>query len=161
MHEIVSSESLVVKDEDSLFETILKLYENDHSYSSLFSSIAFSNLSEKSVENFVSRFSIEDITREIWEAICTRLVGAKKVQTIDVRYLRKENSLIKEFKLEKGHEFEGIMKHLTKETGGNIHDIGTIEISSNSIFDSSYHPKRFVSLSYSAVCCTIMQEMSE
>lgn len=35
----------------------------------------------------------------------------------------------------KGLEFEGIMKYLMTKTGGNIHENGTIEITSNSIGD--------------------------
>ena len=36
------------------------------------------------------------------------------------------------------------MRYLTRQTGGNIHDNGTIEITSNSINDSSCHPKNLV-----------------
>ena len=55
------------------------------------------------------------------------------------RYLDKS----KEFKYSKDSPFEGILRYLTKKTGSNIHDNGTIEITSNSI-NGSYHPKRLV-----------------
>ena len=52
-----------------------------------------------------------------------------------------------EFVPKSGKEFEGIMHYLTDQTGGNIHDNGTIHISSNSIYDNNikdYDPKHLV-----------------
>ena len=46
-----------------------------------------------------------------------------------------------------GQEFDGIMRYLSKESGGNIHDNGTVEITTNSIYNNntnSYHPKQLV-----------------
>ena len=55
-----------------------------------------------------------------------------------------KNAKILSFQYEEGKEFSGIIKYLTNETGGNIHDNGTIEISSNSIFNSNFHPKNLL-----------------
>ena len=142
LYKIIPSDQLVVRDEDWLFDIILNLYENDSSYSKLFSEILFTNLSTESIENFIKRFSIDDIDQEIWISFCKRLLPSEKDEKISGRYIKS----FKEFKLEEGHEFEGIMNQLTKETGGNIHDNGTIEITTNSIeCDSkSYHPKNLV-----------------
>lgn len=51
-----------------------------------------------------------------------------------------------EFKYQKGKEFEGIMHFLSEKTNGNIHDNGTIEITSNSIDKNIFgnHPKNLV-----------------
>ena len=52
-----------------------------------------------------------------------------------------------EFQRSEGREFQGIMKYLTDKTGQNIHDNGTIEITSNSILnddEKTYHPKHLV-----------------
>ncbi len=42
------------------------------------------------------------------------------------------------------NELVGILKTLTNRTGGNIHDNGTIEISSNSINGPNFEPKNMV-----------------
>ena len=139
LYEIISSDRLVVRDEDWLFDIVFDLYENDCSYSKLFSVILFANLSTESIEKFIKRFSINDIDQEIWRSFCKRLLLSEKDEKIEGRYMKP----FKEFKLEKGHEFEGIMNILIKETGGNIHDNGTIEITSNSIKDN-HHPKNLV-----------------
>ena len=49
-------------------------------------------------------------------------------------YLKK----VKEFKIEQGSEFKGIMHYVTNKTGDNIHDKGAVEITSYSICN---HPK--------------------
>ena len=139
LYEIISSDQLVVRDEDWLFDIVLDLYENDSSYSKLFSMILFTNLSTASIDKFIKRFSLDDIDQEIWHSFCKRLLPDENDRDISGRYLQS----FKEYTLETGHEFEGIMNHLTKETGGNIHDNGTIEITSNSI-DSNFYPKNLV-----------------
>ena len=48
---------------------------------------------------------------------------------------------VKEFKIEQGSEFKGIMHYLTNKTGDNIHDKGAVEITSYSICN---HPKNSV-----------------
>ena len=51
---------------------------------------------------------------------------------------KNENRYIESFKeFEREEEFEGIMRNLTNENDGNIHDNATIEITSNSIQQES------------------------
>ncbi|KAK8892573.1 hypothetical protein M9Y10_029810 [Tritrichomonas musculus] len=51
-----------------------------------------------------------------------------------------------EFKLQKGKEFNGIMRYLSKKSKSNIHDNRTIKILSNSISNGNlqFHPKNLV-----------------
>lgn len=50
---------------------------------------------------------------------------------------------IESFDYQEGKEFEGIMRSMCNKSGGNINDNKTIEITSNSIYDSdsTYEPK--------------------
>lgn len=48
-----------------------------------------------------------------------------------------------QFMYQKGKEFDGIINYLTKKTGGNIHDNGTIEITTNNL-NANYPPKYVV-----------------
>ena len=50
--------------------------------------------------------------------------------------------------------FDGIMDHLTQTTGGNIHDNGTVLITSNSINGSDYNPKNVVDYYTSNCYCS-------
>ena len=144
LEEVLSNDDLKISDENSLFELVLKLYEDDHSYSILFSKIIFSNLSQESIEKFIRVFSIDDLDSEIWHSICERLLKETEIEK-EGRYIHSLNTI--EFKSELHHEFEGIIDYLTKETGGNVHDNNTIEIATNSIYEdksSIYHPKNLV-----------------
>lgn len=136
----------MIKDEDWLLDLVIEMYSKDSRYSNLFSSILFFNLKYESLEKFINTFSKEDMTSEIWESICDCLLKLKQPNSkslekdIKTRYHKK----FKEFKIEQGNEFKGIMHYLTNKTGGNIHDNGTIEITSNSIAHSDYQPKNCV-----------------
>lgn len=85
-------------------------------------------------------FNIDDLSLNTWKNICRRLLPNKNKENKTERYKYINKSYIK------GEEFEGIMQYLTEETKGNIHDNGTIEIISNSIYNNniSYHPKNLV-----------------
>lgn len=138
LNKILSNENLRINDEDSLFQFIIEMYEEDQSKSPLFENIIFSNISNESLELFINKIKLEDMSVDIWQLFRDRLSSktSKKVNSIG-RY----NFEVKEFKHEK--EFNGIMHYLTSETGSNIHDNGTIEINSNSI-RSNCHPKNLV-----------------
>lgn len=58
-----------------------------------------------------------------------------------------ETVIQKIFTHRENSEFDGILRYLTNKTGGNIHDNKTIDISSNSIYSDSHHPKNLVDYS--------------
>lgn len=142
IEEIISNDSLRMNNEDSLLEFVLSLYEDDHSYSSLFEYVQFSNVSEDSLYSFVDVFEIENINGKIWNSICNRLIPnfCKSIHFNSMRYLPD----FVEFNYQEGKEFEGIMHYLSEQTENNIHDDGIIEITSNSILSNIYHPKNLV-----------------
>ena len=41
---------------------------------------------------------------------------------------------------------EGVIAHLTRECGGNVHDKGIVNVAAGSVYDSSCHPKNAVDL---------------
>ncbi|KAK8871617.1 hypothetical protein M9Y10_007352 [Tritrichomonas musculus] len=139
IEKIINNENLKLHDEDSLLEFVLELYSKDENSYELFEYILFNNISEEMIEKFIDKFSIEYLNLGIWRSICQRLLGKEK-SGID-RYT--EKAKIEKFGDDEGRQFEGIMNHLTVESGGNIHDNGTVEITANS-FDGSCHPKNLV-----------------
>ena len=128
----------------------MQLYSKDQiRYNILFEFVLFENLSEKNIENFISVFDIEHITKGTWHSICNRLQHPimKKDDNSNnkERYLNEEAEIkIKEFKVNESQEFRGIMRYLTEKSNGNIHDNGTINITSNSIYSSRYEPRNSV-----------------
>ena len=146
VYEIISNSSLVIKDEDWLLDIIIKLYEKDQRYSNLFSTILFFNLKYESLEKFINTFSIEYMNQEIWQPICNCILKLKQPDSKPDENLHKSRYLkrFQEFKIEQGSEFKGIMHYLTNKSGGNIHDKGIVDITSNSVRGDSYHPKNSV-----------------
>lgn len=143
LEEIISSDSLKLEEEDTLLQLLIELYENDINYSYLFEYVIFSNVKKETIKLFIETFDIEFLNLGIWKSISKRLLSSKiQRNDIDQRYYEQINT----FEHVKGKEFEGIMRYLTKQTGGNIHDNETIEITSNSILnnDYRYHPKNLV-----------------
>ncbi|KAK8838581.1 hypothetical protein M9Y10_033213 [Tritrichomonas musculus] len=136
---VIKNAKLRLEDEESLFELLLGLYEEDREYSSLFEYVEFKHLKSESVREFINQFDIEYLSAGTWQSICERLVGVSESSVGSERYILK----YEEFPHEEGEEFKGIMRHLTEETGGNIHDNGTIEITSNSVY-SSHYPRNIV-----------------
>lgn len=161
--EILCSEKLSLVDEDSILNFVLNLYQNDRSYSILFKSINFENLSNESFCSFIENFQYTDFDRDIWNSVCYRLSSStyetdedkrsnrreyikssRKIKKIKKLKEKEKNFTIEEFRaeIEEGRN-RGMIHFLTKKTGGNIHDNGTVEIWSNSINmnDVKYHPK--------------------
>ena len=143
LSEIIQNENLKIRDEDELLDFLIEIYQEDRKYYPLFEYIVFLNVSEESLNKFVNSFEIDDLNGQIWHSICARLLPSFFTEKVRSSENYSEQKNVKNFTYEQGKEFNGIMQYLTSETGGNIHDNGTIEISSNSISGSS-HPKNLV-----------------
>lgn len=120
LEQILNEDTLKINDEDSLFNFVLELYEEDHSYSPLFEYVLFNNISEKSLEAFIDKFNIEDINSKIWDQICIRILQSKIPKLNDARYLKPKRPKGKVFDYESGKEFKGVFHHIQEETNGKI-----------------------------------------
>lgn len=139
LEEIIKNDKLRLEDEDFLLHEILELYGEDRRYSVLFEYVEFNNLKNSSLKEFIEHFDIEYLSIGTWRSICQRLVQSGDSPVRSDRYISKEEV----FDHKEGDEFKGIIGHLTEETGGNIHDNGTIQITSNSVY-SDYYPRNIV-----------------
>lgn len=151
IEEIISNSSLKLKDEDSLIKFILSLYEIDESYSNLFEYVQFNNLSNEMFTTFIKSIEFSSINPNIWNLIRPRILSEKQSVNFTNEDIARYFIDIKEFTCNKGDELNGIMKYLEKKTNGNINDNKTIKITSNSIHNSSRHPKNLVDFSSSNV----------
>lgn len=140
IYSILSSPDLQISDEDSFLNFAIEMYLTDRSYSDLFEYVLFNNVSENSIASFISTFSIDDLNVNIWKSICTRFFVVND-SFYNERYHKNKLENIKVFEVTKDHELSGILRYLNKNKKGNIHDNGTINITSNSICSDDLDPK--------------------
>lgn len=133
--EILLSKELVISDEDSLLKFLLKrrsyilqnqLNENQEGRNEedlfFFHYIHFECLSEEGIKLFLNEIDIDEINHLTWESLKKRLIMPTQSES------RRNNKFYKckEFFYEK--DFNGIFKHLTDVSNGNILLNKTIEI---------------------------------
>ena len=142
IEEIIKNKTLKLEDEDSLLKFIIEMYSKSHEYSFLFEYVNFLNVSQKEIQHFYEIFDLNDINQQIWRSIISQTINSKKNEkAINKRYNQKTEGISLIYK--EGQEFNGIIKYLTDKTGGNIHDNGTIEITSNSYYAGD-HPSNLL-----------------
>ena len=133
--EVLKSGSLQIESEDSLLDFLIEIYGGDGSASFLFDYVAFENVSNDGLARFYEAFDLDDIDREVWKMVVERSMKSK-AKSADQKVEKRYKYGAKPFLYEKGKEFNGIVRHLTEKTGGNIHSNGTIEVTSNSYCSS-------------------------
>ena len=106
----------------------------------MFEYVEFKNVNEKTLEKFIEKFSMNDLKLGIWKSICRKLLSSNDSKNCSKRYI----DIIIEKHYIQGQEFKGILRYLSDESGGNIHDKGVVEIASNSAPNSNCQPKNVV-----------------
>ena len=71
---------------------------------------------------------MNDLKIGIWKSIYRRLLSSNDSKNCSKRYIDK---IIEKHYIQ-GQEFKGILRYLSDESGGNIHDKGVVEITPNS-----------------------------
>jgi hypothetical protein len=148
LERIVSSASLQLTNEDSLFSFICTL---DRNRTILLRHVMVEYLSHESMETFVTDFQASDLDPLIWSAICRRLIlpvspkcdqksrflqtrrGPKHSPEEPAPSIGEEAGWVTFPMTEKG-SLDGIISYLTKKHRGNVHERGVVAITSKSIF---------------------------
>lgn len=139
---VISNSSLQLPDEDYLLQFVLDLYSTNSSMSNLFDYVDFLNVSNEELLNFHEKFDLNDVNGLIWNKIIGRASKCNIQSTVETESHR----YLPHFKHNPNKEFEGIIKFLTEKTGGNIHDNGTINVTTNCL-NSSFPPKNLLDFS--------------
>ncbi|KAK8836763.1 hypothetical protein M9Y10_037284 [Tritrichomonas musculus] len=129
LNDILSSSSLKIKNEEALMQTLLNRRssiqesgrEDDQFF---FEKVRFVFLSENGIRNFLNEVSIREIDEALWSSISRRLVMPVSTEVENDRALVDPST----FLYYGSNEFDGILNHFTKQTNGNIHKNGTVEI---------------------------------
>ena len=129
---LLSSSSLKIEDEDSLYEYIKARTENDIRFSSLFEFVYFEYLSLDRVKDFcsfASDYFLDNINGGIWSRICGRLIHTTGLEksSRSIRWKEIECPL-------QATPLNGIIAHLTRKYG-NLQTNGLVEVTHR-------HPRR-------------------
>jgi hypothetical protein len=126
---IVSSSSLKLKDEDSLYELIKYQADRNPEFSSLFAFVRFEYLSLESIQSFTEYVSdsFDCLTFPIWSALRYRLELPVSPPRVNDRSCA--NSIRCPYA--ECSPLNGIIRYLTKRYGGNVCDKGIVNITSS------------------------------
>lgn len=121
---IISSPSLVLDNEDSLFNFLKDLGKN---FYYLFSYVNFQFLSESSIDDFFKNFPYNKMTNGIWESLYRyfKYINSDDSDHSNQRFTSKEFPL-------KNNPFDGIFAYFCEQCKGNPHLKGLLTVSSSS-----------------------------
>ena len=80
--EIITNDSFVKLDEDSLLKFILELMEMNQSYSYLLETINFSNLTKDGMEMFKQNFDGTQMTSELWQKLKKQMEASSSIDIV-------------------------------------------------------------------------------
>ena len=154
---VLSSPSLRIKDEDSLYDFVRSRSENDLRFASLFEFVYFDYLSVDRIRNFTpfaNEKLLTTMNSGIWTRICHRLIrkSCKPSERNPRNYSNSEEfkqvQMGTEFFYKKAKKFDGIISYLTYSYKGNVHDKGVVNVTALAFDESNRrrHPKNAVAL---------------
>jgi hypothetical protein len=130
-HDILSSDSLQIENEDWLFHFIDDL---GPLYSRLFGCVQFEYLNPTSIDYFFEHFNFDSMEEDILKQMRLRMRHPIVYQRNELPFHRFSN-----FSVNRSPEspWFGLIAHLTEFCGGNVHEKGLVEITSSSIDNSN------------------------
>lgn len=155
---LLSNRSLKIDDEDSLYDFVMSRAGNDVRFMSLFEFIYFEYLSQSRIEEFASFASehlLDIINAGVWSKICRRLIFGSEAKEWNPRVV---NSM--EFAYD-SKPLDGIIAHLTRTCGGNVHDEGIVHVTASSFLTTGsqlFDPKNAVELEGTEIFASINEE---
>lgn len=145
---LLSSPSLRIKDEDSLYDFLRTRFTSDLSFASLLKHVYFEYLSVDRVQDFVEfaeKNLLSQISADIWRKLSRRLIRVPVAS--DENTNGRHASVLEKapdsepaasgtrvFKYDEQKPLNGIIAHLTRQCGGNVHDKGVVEVTASSDF---------------------------
>ena len=136
--------SLKVHDEDSVYKFVRSGCAKDAKFASLFEFVYFEYLSKEMIEDFVSFASdqlLDCLNSAIWSRIGRHLVVTSPLQgdprspLLDTPKLPRKKFIAHDSNL-----LDGIIAHLTRKCGGNVHENKVVEVTTSSTDGQEYHP---------------------
>lgn len=154
---LLSSSSLKIEDEDSLYEYIKARTENDIRFSSLFEFVYFEYLSLDRVKDFcsfASDYFLDNINGGIWSRICGRLIHTTGLEKSSRSIRWKETECPLQIT-----PLNGIIAYLTRKYG-NLQTNGLVEVTHRCPQHQSQNPAAVLDFTSSSGCCLVHWETS-
>lgn len=134
---LLSTPSLKIVDEESLYEFVKARSEKDERFMSLFEFVYFEYLAVDQIKDFASFVTdhlIDNISAGIWARICGRLILENNLN-------KSPRDVVPGLKIvyDASNPLDGIIAHLTRQCGGNVQDKGVVSITS-STYSVGYVP---------------------
>jgi hypothetical protein len=146
---VLTSRSLRIQSEDWLYEVVKHFVKQREEDFWLFEFVWFEYLSAESISSFVemSENHLSSLNLVIWRSICARLLQSEckagmSDRTADGRL---------EVTFRSSSPLDGIIAHLTREHHGNVHEVGVVNVTASSVYDSCREPKHAVDMTEN--CC--------
>lgn len=135
LESILSSPKLRIESEDALLTTLLN--RRKHICSNLqsalheffFEKIQFEFLTEKTINRFLTEIEFDEIRSDVWSQIKKRLVLPVTINSPNKKL---------QFEYDSSKPFNGILKHLTSISNGNIQTNQTVEIKASKLCCGQY-----------------------
>lgn len=132
LFEIISNQHLKIENENLLFEFINSIYAIKNYYnediliSHFYEKVRFSSLNEKKTQEFAQKFDFKLMTNELWKNYSSSnnrsVYFSKPLKEEHFNRYIYGNYQLFPYDENTGKGFEGIIFHLTKKFGENIHD---------------------------------------
>lgn len=145
---IISDEHFNVSSEDSLFEFITDLFDEIDEKSPIFvtflEQIKIEKLSIEKFQLFLKEIRLDDMTEILWSNLCTRFLSPNQNHEKEA----KEDESCTEvfYDGNQSHQFNGIIRKMSQECGGNVSDENVVLVTSLNIYLGGYEAKNVVDL---------------
>ena len=144
-YSIIKKDKLTISNEDQLLDMINKYFcseeetnENDMNINDFYEEINFNFLSESKFKEFVEKFDANEMTKSLWNKLKQCFYIYKNSTKCDEKNNHRYKQNIKiENDGNSSNALNGIINHLTKESGGNLNDKGIVIATSSSIYSDS------------------------
>ncbi|KAK8897750.1 hypothetical protein M9Y10_015715 [Tritrichomonas musculus] len=142
-HSIISNDHLKIETEGWLFDTITEYFEgkeneNEDDLSDLTSfleEVKMNRLSDGKFKELLLRIEAGRMTESLWRKICNRICREEEENDEEVRQRYTEETFKQPSASARVFSFSdrnGIIKFLTKESGGNVHENGIVSVTPSS-----------------------------
>lgn len=139
LYKVITNEHLKITSEDSLLDFINELFEskekvenNELGLIEFYEQIDIKNLSEEKFASFLLNLDRNEVTGGLWSRLLERFIpGEKKEVKKGSRYYVLPGKKFL-FDGKEENRMSGIIRYLTNEAGGNVHDKGVVVVSGSS-----------------------------
>ena len=143
---LLSRPCLRIEDENSLYDYVSSRMKQDLLYARLLEYVCVEYLSTDRVQDlaeFIGEHLLPHISARLWASITQRLVMSPTTNRPTAgRFLETAISF------DSSKPLDGIIAHLTRAYGGNVHDKEVVTVTASGVYNNAacYHPKHAASL---------------